>query len=62
MKSLGLKSIGLWLASVPFHFGLELVEWKPKFGVSRGDLELKLENLVEIYDEVEEEQLDVFGP
>jgi len=34
LKSLGLKSIGLGLASVPFHFGWELVEWKPKLGVS----------------------------
>jgi len=47
---------------VPFHSGWELVEWKPKLGVSRGDLVLKLEEFVEICDEREDEQLEVFGP
>ena len=48
--------------SVPFHFRSDLVEWKLKLEVSRGDLGIKLDELVEICDEFEEDQLEVFGP
>ena len=62
LKSLCLKSVGLGLASVPFHFGWDLVEWKPKLEVSRGDLGMKFDELVEISDEFEEDKPEVFGP
>ena len=57
LKCLDLKSVGLGLARIPFHFRWDLVEWRPKsvdFGVS-------FIEILEIYNEVEEEEPEVFG-
>ena len=61
LKSLDLKSVGLGLASVPFCFGWDLVQWNPKLDESRVDLGVKLDDFVEICDEVEEDQEEVLG-
>jgi len=54
LKCLGLNSVGLGLDCIPFHYGWELVEWRPK---------LHAVEVLEICDEVEEEEpLEVFGP
>jgi len=59
LKILGLALVSLGLDCVPFYFGWELVEWRPKLS----ELELHIIEVLEIYDEVEEEeQLEVFGP
>jgi len=58
LKSLGLKSVGLGLAYVLFHSGWELVEWRPKLvELGVGPVEI-----LETCDEVEEKELEVFGP
>jgi len=66
VKSLNLTSVGLEFNSVPFKFGCESVEWKPKkltnlgfeFGVKSVD------EFVEIHDEIEIEdnQAEGIGP
>jgi len=61
LKSLDLKSVGLGLESV-LHFGWDLVEWNPKFDGSRVDLGVKVDEFVEICDELEEDHAEVFGP
>jgi len=44
---------------MPFHSGWALVEWKPKLSV----LESNYAEILEIYEEIEEEEhLEVFGP
>ena len=58
LKSLGLKSVGLELGCVPFHSGWELVEWRPKLAY----LEVNSVEILEICDELEEKELEVFGP
>jgi len=59
LKCMVLKSVGLRLGCVPFHFGWELVEWVPK----SVDLGENYVEVLEIYDEIEEEEhLEVFGP
>ena len=62
LKSLDLKSVGIGLASVPFHFGWDLVVWNPKFDKSPVDLGVTFDELVEISEELEEDQPEVFGP
>jgi len=65
VKSLDLTSVGLGLASVPFKFGWELVEWKPKINQSRVDFKVKsVDEFVEVHDEIEieDDQADGFGP
>ena len=52
----------LGLKSVPFHFGWNLVEWNPKLDETQVDLGVKLDEFVEICDEVEEDEAEVFGP
>ena len=57
--------MGVGLASVPFRFGWDLIEWKPQIDESRVDLGVKLDDeLVEIHDEVEmeDDQTEVFRP
>jgi len=56
LKSFDLKSVGLGLASIPFHFGWDLVIWNPKLNESLVDLGVKFDELVEISDEFEEDQ------
>jgi len=58
LKNLGLKSVGLGLESVSFHSGRELVEWIPK----SIDLGVNSVEILDICDEVEEKELEVFGP
>ena len=55
LNSLDLKSVGLGLASVPFRFGWDLVEWNPKLNEIPVDLGVNFDELVSISDEVEEE-------
>ena len=43
---------------MPFHSGWELVEWRPKLV----DLGVGTVEILEICDEVEEKELEVFGP
>ena len=62
LKGLNLKSVGLGLESVSFQFGWDLVEWNPKLDEKLVDLGVKLDEFMEICDEVEEEQPEVFGP
>ena len=38
LKGLNLKSVGLGLESVPFHFGWDIVEWNPKLNENPIDL------------------------
>jgi len=54
--------VGLGFESVPFQFGWDLVEWNSKLDKNPVDLGVKLDEYVEIYDEVEEEQPEVCGP
>ena len=61
-KSLDLKSVGLGLKGVPFRFRWTLVEWNPKLDKTRVDLGVKLDEFVEICDEVEEDEAEAFGP
>ena len=49
--------MGLGLARISFHFGWDLVEWRPK----SIDLEIGSVEILEICDEVEEEEPEVFG-
>jgi len=59
LKYMDLKSVGLGLDCVPFHFGWKLVEWRSKLSV----LESNYSENLEICDETkEEEHLEVFGP
>ena len=58
LRSLGLKSVGLELGCVSFHSGWELVKWRPELA----DLEINFVEILEICDEVEGKELDVFGP
>ena len=58
LKCLDLKSVGLGLACIPFHFGWDLVEWRPK----SVDLGVGFVEILENCDEVEEEEPEVFGP
>ena len=62
LKFLDLKLVDLWLENVPFHFGWDIVVWNPKLSVKPVDLGVNLVEIVEIYDEVEEEQPEIFGP
>jgi len=62
LKGLNLNSVGLGLESVPFQFGWNLVEWNPNLEKNPVDLGLKLDEYIEIYDEVKEEQPEVCGP
>ena len=60
-----MTSVGLGLDSVPSSFGWELVEWKPKIGGSRTEIEEKLgDEFVEIHEEIEvkDDQGEGFGP
>jgi len=50
------------LESVPFHFRWDLVEWNPKLNENPVDFGVNLDESVVIYDEMEEEQHEVFGP
>jgi len=43
---------------VPFHSGWELVEWRPKLV----DLGVNFVEILGICDEVEEKELEIFGP
>jgi len=54
--------VGLGLASVPFRFGWDLVEWNPKLDEIMVDLGVNFDELVSVSDEVKEEQPKVFGP
>ena len=59
LKSLGLNSVGLGLACIPFHSGWELVVWE----LSLSGLESGHSEIMEICEEsVKEETLEVFGP
>jgi len=59
LKSVGLKSVGLGLESIPFHSGWELIVWEP----SLSGLESKFSEILEICEEVElEDSIEVFGP
>jgi len=49
-----LKSVGLGLESVPFHFGWDLVEWNPKLNENPVESGVNFDEFVEIYDEGEE--------
>jgi len=65
LKELSLTSVGLGLESVPFSFGWELAEWKPKIDGSRVEFgENSGDEFVEIHEEieVEDEQGEGFGP
>ena len=62
LKCLDLKSVGLGLENVPFHFGWDIVVWNPKLSVKPVDLGVNLVEIMEICDEVDEEQPEVFGP
>jgi len=58
LKSLSLKLVGLGFDCIPFHFGWELVEWKPKLS----DLKLHVVEVLEICDVVEvADSCEVFG-
>ena len=56
LKCMDLKSVGLGLASIPFRFGWDLVEWNPKLSLKPVDLEVNLVEILEICDEVEEKE------
>jgi len=59
LKRLGLNSVGLGLACIPFHSGWELVVWE----LSLSGLESGHSEIMEICEEsVKEETLEVFGP
>ena len=58
LKSLGLNSVGLGLACMSFHSVWELVECRPKLT----DLGVCTIEILEIYDEIEEEEPKVLGP
>jgi len=65
VKKLNLTSVGVGLESVPFSFGWELVERKPKIYGSRNEFEEKLgDEFVEIHEEIEvkDDQGEGFGP
>ena len=49
-----MKSVGLGLESVPFHFGWDLVEWNPKLNENPVESGVNFDEFVEIYDEGEE--------
>jgi len=53
-----LKSVGLGLGCVSFHFGWELVEWR----LTLVDLGENCVKILSICDEIEEKELEVFGP
>ena len=56
LKKLNLISVGLGLESVPFSFGWELVEWKPKIDEFRVEFgENSGAEFVEIHEEIEVE-------
>ena len=57
LKSLSLNSVGLGLACVPFHSRWELVEWRPKLV----DLGVNYVEILEICDEIEKKEPEVFG-
>jgi len=54
--------VGLGLESVPFHFGWDIVEWNPQLSEKPIDLGINLVEILEICDEVEEKEAEVFGP
>jgi len=58
LKCMNLKSVGLGLGCVPFHSEWELVEWVPK----SVDLGENYVEILEICDEFEEEEPEVFRP
>ena len=62
LKCMDLKSVGLGLESVPLHFGWDIVEWNLKLSRKPIDLRENLVKIVEICDEVEEKEPEVFGP
>ena len=57
LKGLGLNSVGLNLACVPFHGGWELVEWKPSLTLSE-QIGLEFDRLC---DEIENEEVAESG-
>ena len=57
-----MKSVGLGLESVPFHFGWDIVEWNPQLSEKPVDLGVNRVEILEICDEFEEKEGEVFEP
>ena len=54
--------MSLGLENVPLHFGWDIVEWNPKLSQKPVDLGENLVKILEICDEIEKKEPEVFGP